>query len=110
MLLLSVLPLVNLFLTSFYNVTWSGGQPTWTPVGVANYVELSGDELLRAGFLNTLMFAGFAVGGQMLFGFLLALMCCRVTRGPGDLPDGFHSADPRSRHRGRRDLEAAAQF
>jgi len=81
MLLLSVLPLVNLFLTSFYNVTWTGGQPTWTPVGVDNYNELVHDELLRAGLFNTLVFAIFAVGGQMLFGFVLALLCCRVTRG-----------------------------
>jgi multiple sugar transport system permease protein len=81
MLLLSVLPLVNLFLTSFYNVTWSGGQPAWAPVGLANYTELGGDELLRAGILNTLLFAVFAVGGQMLFGFALALTCCRLTRG-----------------------------
>jgi multiple sugar transport system permease protein len=81
MLLLSLLPLVNLFLTSFYNVTWTGGLPTWTPVGVANYNELAHDELLRAGLLNTLVFAIFAVGGQMLLGFVLALLCCRVTRG-----------------------------
>jgi multiple sugar transport system permease protein len=81
MLLLSLLPLVNLFLTSFYNVTWAGGLPTWTPVGVANYNELVHDELLRAGLLNTLVFAIFAVGGQMLLGFVLALLCGRVTRG-----------------------------
>jgi multiple sugar transport system permease protein len=81
MLLLSMLPLVNLFLTSFYNVTWTGGLPTWTPVGVANYNELIHDELLSAGLLNTLVFAIFAVGGQMLLGFVLALLCCRVTRG-----------------------------
>lgn len=81
MLLLSVLPLVNLFLTSFYNVTWTNGLPTWTPVGLANYNELAHDELLRAGLLNTLVFAIFAVGGQMLLGFVLALLCCRVTRG-----------------------------
>jgi multiple sugar transport system permease protein len=81
MLLLSLLPLVNLFLTSFYNVTWAGGLPTWTSVGVANYNELAHDELLRAGLLNTLVFAIFAVGGQMLLGFVLALLCCRVTRG-----------------------------
>jgi multiple sugar transport system permease protein len=81
MLLLSVLPLLNLFLTSFYNVTWTGGLPTWTPVGVANYNELLHDELLRAGLFNTLVFALFAVGGQMLLGFVLALLCCRVTRG-----------------------------
>jgi multiple sugar transport system permease protein len=81
MLLLSVLPLANLFLTSFYNVTWSGGQPTWVPVGLSNYAELAGDELLRAGVLNTLIFAVVAVGGQMLFGFALALLCCRVRSG-----------------------------
>jgi multiple sugar transport system permease protein len=81
MLLLSVLPLVNLFLTSFYNVTWTNGLPSWTPVGVANYNELVHDELLGAGLFNTLMFAVFAVGGQMLLGFVLALLCCRVTRG-----------------------------
>jgi multiple sugar transport system permease protein len=81
MLLLSVLPLVNLFLASFYNVTWSGGLPTWTPVGLANYDELTRDELLGAGVLNTLIFAVCAVIGQMLLGFTLALLCCRVTRG-----------------------------
>src|SRR3954463_14272863 len=81
MLLLSVLPLLNLFATSFYNVTWTGGLPTWTAVGVDNYNELLHDELLRAGLFNTLVFAIFAVGGQMLFGFVLALLCCRVTRG-----------------------------
>ena len=81
MLLLSALPLVNLFLTSFYNVTWIGGQPIWAPVGLGKYVELTSDELLRAGFFNTLIFAIVAVGGQMLFGFALALLCCRVTRG-----------------------------
>jgi multiple sugar transport system permease protein len=81
MLLLSALPLLNLFLASFYNVTWTDGQPNWTPVGLANYAELAGDELLRAGLFNTLIFAVCAVGGQMLCGFVLALLCCRVTRG-----------------------------
>jgi multiple sugar transport system permease protein len=81
LLLLSVLPLVNLFLTSFYNVSWSGGRPIWTSAGFDNYAALAGDELFRAGLLNTLIFAVFAVGGQMLFGFALALLCGRVTRG-----------------------------
>jgi multiple sugar transport system permease protein len=81
MLVLSVLPLVNLFLSSFYNVTWSGGQPTWTPVGLANYAELATDELLGAGVLNTLIFAICAVAGQMFFGFTLAMLCCRITKG-----------------------------
>jgi multiple sugar transport system permease protein len=81
MLLLSVLPLVNLFLASFYKVTWVGGRPIWTSAGFDNYVALASDDLLHAGLLNTLIFAVFAVGGQMLFGFALALLCGRVTRG-----------------------------
>ena len=47
MLLLSVLPLVNLFLTSFYNVTWAGGRAIWTPAGLANYAALARDDLLQ---------------------------------------------------------------
>jgi multiple sugar transport system permease protein len=81
MLLLSVLPLLNLFLNSFYKVAWVGGRPIWTSAGLDNYVALASDELLHAGLLNTLIFALFAVGGQMLFGFTLALLCGRVTRG-----------------------------
>jgi multiple sugar transport system permease protein len=81
MLLLSVLPLANLFLTSFYKVTWAEGHPTWTSAGLDNYIALASDELLSAGLLNTLIFAVCAVGGQMLFGFTLALLCGRATRG-----------------------------
>lgn len=81
MLLLSVLPLANLFLTSFYSVSWAGGRAVWMPAGFANYVALGRDDLLRAGVVNTLVFAVFAVGGQMLLGFVLALLCVRVTSG-----------------------------
>ena len=45
MLALSVLPIVNLFWMSFYNVTWAGGQATWTPVGLAHYGALFRDRL-----------------------------------------------------------------
>ena len=81
MLALSVLPLANLFVTSFYDVTWAHGQAVWTPRGLANYAALPGDALFDAGLLNTVIFAVGAVGGQMLLGFLLALLCCRITRG-----------------------------
>ncbi len=81
MLALSVLPLANLFWTSFHNVSWAGGQATWTPVGLANYHALLQDTLFGAGLFNTLVFALAAVAGQMVLGFLLALLCSRVTRG-----------------------------
>jgi multiple sugar transport system permease protein len=81
MLALSVLPLLNLFWMSFHDVTWAGGRSTWTPVGVFHYREAVEDKLFQAGVVNTTIFAFGAVAGQMLFGFLLALLCSRVTRG-----------------------------
>jgi multiple sugar transport system permease protein len=81
MLALGVLPLINLLYTSFHTVSWSGGQATFTPVGFAHYANLPFDPLLRAGLGNTVLFALFAVAGQMVLGFALALLCSRVTRG-----------------------------
>jgi multiple sugar transport system permease protein len=78
---MSLLPLANLFLTSFYDVTWSGGRADWTPVGFTHYPALLDDTLLRAGVVNTIVFAVFAVGGQMVFGFLSALLVSRIDRG-----------------------------
>jgi multiple sugar transport system permease protein len=81
MLALSVLPLLNLFWMSFHDVTWAGGRSTWTPVGIAHYPEAVQDKLFQAGVVNTTIFAFGAVAGQMVFGFVLALLCSRVTRG-----------------------------
>lgn len=81
MIAMSVLPLANLFVTSFYDITWSGGQPIWTPVGLANYEALGSDTLFLAGISNTLIFAVGAVAGQMILGFFLAILVSRV--GPG---------------------------
>lgn len=81
MLLLSVLPLVNLFATSLFNVTWAGGTSTWTFVGLSHYQALPSDTLLQAGLVNTLVFAVLAVGGQMMLGFMLAYLVSRIERG-----------------------------
>ena len=81
MLGLSVLPLANLFLESFYDVAWRQGRAIWTPVGLAHYAVLPGDPLFRAGLLNTAVFALVAVAGQMVLGFALALLCSRIERG-----------------------------
>ena len=81
MLALGLLPLANLVYTSFHTVTWSGGQATFTPVGIKHYLALPDDPLLRAGLRNTIVFAIGAVGGQMVLGFALALLCSRVSRG-----------------------------
>ena len=81
MLALGLLPLANLVYTSFHTVTWSGGQATFTPAGIKHYLALPHDPLLRAGLRNTIVFAIGAVGGQMVLGFALALLCSRVSRG-----------------------------
>jgi multiple sugar transport system permease protein len=81
MLALGTLPVANLFLTSFYDVAWSEGQARWTPAGLAHYRALFGDELVRAGLTNTTVFALAAVAGQMVLGFLAALLVSRIGRG-----------------------------
>jgi multiple sugar transport system permease protein len=78
---MAFLPLANLFVTSFYDVAWSGGAAKWTPVGATHYPQVFADTLFRAGVINTVVFAVFAVGGQMIIGFVLALLVSRIDRG-----------------------------
>lgn len=78
---MAFLPIANLFVTSFYDVAWSGGSAVWTPVGVTHYPEVLQDTLFRAGIVNTLVFAFGAVIGQMALGFMLALLVSRIDRG-----------------------------
>lgn len=79
--LLTILPLMKLFALSFHDVEWVNREAVWDWVGLANYAKLPQDNLLRAGALNTLIFAVVAVALQMLIGFVLALLTTRVVRG-----------------------------
>ncbi|MBL8590104.1 MAG: sugar ABC transporter permease [Methylobacteriaceae bacterium] len=79
--LFSVLPVVNLFALSFLNITWKDGRSTMSAAGLAHYLALPADNLFRAGLANTLVFALFAVLGQLLLGFFLALLTSRIRRG-----------------------------
>jgi multiple sugar transport system permease protein len=81
MLLLSVLPLANLFVSSFQDISWAGGDAIRTSAGVSHYRALASDTLFRAGLVNTFIFAFGAVAGQMVLGLGLALLCSKVTRG-----------------------------
>lgn len=80
-LLLTILPLLKLFSLSFHDVEWVNRDAVWDWVGLANYAKLADDNLLRAGALNTLIFAVVAVAMQMLIGFVLALLTTRVVHG-----------------------------
>lgn len=81
MLSLAVLPLANMGALSFHSVSWSGGQAVWTPAGLQHYLALPADALLRPALRNTTIFAVAAVSAEMLLGFVLALLCTRITRG-----------------------------
>lgn len=80
-LLLTILPLLKLLSLSFHDVEWVNRDAIWDWVGLANYTKLADDNLLRAGALNTLIFAVVAVAMQMLIGFVLALLTTRVVHG-----------------------------
>ncbi len=81
LLAFSLLPILNLFALSFMNVAWSGGRASFSAAGLSHYAALPADELYTAGIANTFVFAIFAVIGQMVFGFALALLASRATRG-----------------------------
>ncbi len=81
MLVLSVLPLINLVATSFHEIRWVGGTALWSAVGFDHYAALPGDPLVRAGLVNTVVFAFAAVSGQMVLGFALAVLCTRIKSG-----------------------------
>lgn len=81
MLALSVLPIANLFLTSFQNIAWADGQQVRSWVGLTHYQALFSDSLFGAGISNTLIFAFGAVAGQMILGFAMALLCTKIVRG-----------------------------
>jgi len=79
--LLTILPLANLVALSFNDVEWVNREAVWEWVGFGNYTALPEDNLLRAGVVNTLIFAIVAVALQMVIGFVLALLTTRVVRG-----------------------------
>ena len=81
MIALSVLPVLNLVLMSFFKIGWVEARAVWEPVGVANYAALAGDVLFRASLRNTVFFASLSVALQMILGFALALLCGKVSRG-----------------------------
>ena len=80
-LLLTVVPLANLFGLSLHQVEWREAQASWDWVGFANYARMLGDNLFHAGIVNTIIFAACAVSVQMVLGFALALLTSQVIHG-----------------------------
>ena len=80
LLALGLLPVLNLVALGFFDIHWSDGRASMTFVGLSHYAALPRDPLFGSAILNTLVFAIGAVGGQMCFGFALALLCSKATR------------------------------
>lgn len=81
LVLFSILPVLNLFALSFLDIAWKEGRAAVSAAGLSHYAALPADKLFRAGLVNTLVFALFAVAGQLVLGFALALLTSRIRRG-----------------------------
>lgn len=79
--LMSALPVMNLLAMSGNEISWVQGHANWKWVGGMHYRSLPDDALLRAGALNTLLFAVFGVAAQVIIGFILAWLVSRIRRG-----------------------------
>jgi multiple sugar transport system permease protein len=79
-LLLALLPIANLLAMSLHVIKWDQGIAHWTFNALGHYAAMSGDPLLRAGAVNTLLFAVFSVAAEMALGLMLALFVSRVGR------------------------------
>jgi multiple sugar transport system permease protein len=80
-LLLALLPIVNLLAMSVHDIRWEQGAAHWTFVGLRHFAALPGDPLVRAGLVNTLIFAVLSVAAEMVIGFFLAVLVSRAVAG-----------------------------
>jgi multiple sugar transport system permease protein len=78
--LLAMLPIANLIAMSLHVIKWDQGIAHWTFNGLAHYAAMPADPLLRAGTLNTLVFALLSVAAEMVLGLVLALFVSRIGR------------------------------
>lgn len=74
---LAVLPVINLFWSSFFKIDWVDGAEQRDFVGLQNYAQLPTDSFYGVGVLNTVAFAVVTVLIQMILGFALALIVSR---------------------------------
>ena len=83
LVILTLVPLVNIFYNSFFDIRWDDGKYNYTYIGLENYIELPNNKFYLRGLINTIKLSIFAVFFQMLFGFLIALGISKIKRGKG---------------------------
>ena len=81
LIVLTLIPLVNIFYNSFFDIRWDDGGYVYTFIGLQNYLELPHNKFYFPGLKNTVKLAFIGVFFQMLFGFLIALGISKIKRG-----------------------------
>ena len=81
LIVLTLIPLVNIFYNSFFDIRWDDGGYVYTFIGLQNYLELPHNKFYFPGLKNTVKLAFIGVFVQMLFGFLIALGISKIKRG-----------------------------
>ncbi|MEW6549347.1 MAG: sugar ABC transporter permease [Spirochaetota bacterium] len=72
MLWLTVYPMITVLATSFQNYNYISGARSWA--GLANYLDILGDDLFLDSFRNTLVYSLSATAIEVALGILLALL------------------------------------
>ena len=81
LIFLTLIPLVNIFYNSFFEIRWDDGAYVYTFIGFQNYLELPNNKFYFPGLKNTVKLALIGVIFQMIFGFLIALGISKIKRG-----------------------------
>ena len=81
LIFLTLIPLVNIFYNSFFDIRWDDGAYVYTFIGFQNYIELPNNKFYFPGLKNTVKLALIGVIFQMIFGFLIALGISKIKRG-----------------------------
>ncbi len=80
LVLFTLLPLINIFYMSFFDIQWKDQQYHYDFIGLKNYIDLPDNKFYFPGLKNTFAFAIIGVSVQMVLGFLLALFVSKVKR------------------------------
>lgn len=78
---ITVAPLIYLIVLSFHKVTMMNFRSRWPFAGLANYVSLLQDPLVKGAFIRTFEYTAINLVLQMVLGFLLALLMQRTFKG-----------------------------
>jgi multiple sugar transport system permease protein len=78
LVLLTLLPLINLFGMAVSTITFESGRDVWAFTPLVNLKTLIGDQIFRIALYNTLIFAIVTVSIEIALGLLLAIIVASI--------------------------------